>query len=455
MYTLTPLLYRWAAALIVFIVPLQGLRAQAPAQPTAGYGADGTFTATSTSFASTHPSGIGLNVTFYRPTQATGPVPTVFLSHGYGGFIPDAYIELMTHIVSRGYAVVFSPYPAFPTPTNAAIVEGFYDVLWAGFEEAVRRYPQFIDTTRLAFIGHSLGGGATPWVTYKAMVEKGWASQGAAFMPMAPWYSFRMTDAQFAALPGHLKAIVQIYADDATCDHRMGQDQYKALTTVPDSNKALLVVYADSNNGVTLRADHYVPNGTRTPLNLGITDALDFYAIYRIFDALADLAFANSAAARAECLSNGSAQQLFMGQWGNGTPVRPMALGTDALIATFRASQFSSRCDVPLNPRVDKCSQLTAVLPPATPADLRPTIGPNPLMANAATLHLAWAQATTTPLVLQVFDVTGRQLAHTILPAGLTDHPLHMSHWPAGLCWLRLATPDGTAQHSLPVLVAE
>ena len=51
-------------------------------------------------------------------------------------------------------------------------------------------------------------------------------------------------------------------------------------------------------------------------------DGMDYYGVYRIFDALAHYTFAQSQEAKEVALGNGSEKQRFMGTWPDSSPVK-------------------------------------------------------------------------------------------------------------------------------------
>ena len=117
---------------------------------TTGYGAQGNFSVSDESFAS--PLFQSENVHVFRPVEARAPVPVIFFAPGFGNNDPASYRPFINHIVSRGYAVVFSPFQI--VAPGESIYGRRYDTIWAGYEEAVRRYGQSFDLTRVGFIGH-------------------------------------------------------------------------------------------------------------------------------------------------------------------------------------------------------------------------------------------------------------------------------------------------------------
>ncbi|MGL5083581.1 MAG: alpha/beta hydrolase family protein [Microcoleaceae cyanobacterium] len=278
-----------------------------------GYGSFGPYTATQTTFES--PLWKLNQVHVYFPQEATAPVPVVFFAHAYGAIYPKFYGALIQHIVSQGYAVVFSPYQG-----RGADHSTRYQMLWAGFEAAVQKYPDRLDLNRVGFMGHSYGGGAVPAMAYRALVERGWGTQGSFLFIMAPYYSFEIQPEQLQRLPAQTKLLMQVYEEEQINDHRIAIALFNQFNLAA-SEKDYVVVRSDQNADCTLIANHETPasSGLWTTLEV---NGLDYYGVYRLFDALADYTFQGSPGGKAVALGDGSDQQTYMGTWPNGVEVK-------------------------------------------------------------------------------------------------------------------------------------
>ena len=277
-----------------------------------GFGAPGPYGVERIEFA--NPSHAGRHVTGFLPRGVEPPSPTVLFAHANGAEDPDDYRRLISHLVSRGNAVIYASYMI---PFDR--VDERYDALWTGIAEAAARHGERLDLARIGLVGHSFGAGALPWLAQRATLE-GWGAEGAFLLAMAPWYPLRMTDADLAALPAHLKALVLVFEDDRVNDHRIAIDLYGKLG-MPESEKDYLVVRSDRSDGCELPARHSVPQSR----GLAATDdALDAHAIARLVDALAAVAFEDDAAGRVTALGKGSDEQVAMGRWREGRPVKPL-----------------------------------------------------------------------------------------------------------------------------------
>lgn len=290
-------------------------QAQSPFQPIqSGYGANGPFAVTDEKFAS--PLYDRENVHVFRPAGAPAPAPVIFFAPGFANNDPDEYEALINHVVSRGYALVYAPFQIISG--DITLHKKRYDTIFAGFEEAVKRYGSSFDLTRVGYAGHSYGGSALLNLSFRGL-ERGWGKDGLFLFVMAPWYYYEMSLSQFVNFPQHAKVIVQVYEQDGVCDHRVGKEIFERIN-LPASEKDFVMLLREERLGYKLEADHGTPSGSGQ-------DAHDFYGVYRLLDALADYAFAGKQEAKRIALGGGSAEQRFMGLWPDGRPVRELFAG--------------------------------------------------------------------------------------------------------------------------------
>lgn len=342
------------ATLLVFTAGIS-LQAATVPPPTSGYGATGPFGVNVQTFAS--PLLPGSDVSVFLPDGAVGPVPTILFAHGFNGEETDAYLGLLNNLTSQGYGVVFSPY------TNIGANQSLrYLQMGAGFKKAFADFPAQLDSSRIGVVGHSLGGGAVPALTYQGIVDEGWGSNAAFMFAMAPWYSYEISQQQLETFPDHVKMVMQIYDDDRINDHRMAIDIFENIN-IPDSEKDFITVFSDTNDGMTQDANHFTPNGG-APSGLTDFDGLDFYGIHRQLDALADYTFNGSLEGKNVALGNGSDEQIFMGNWPDGTPHTPLSV-TDDPVPQYPESEFVFKWSTPIlrtNPRFGLVPEPTSLV---------------------------------------------------------------------------------------------
>lgn len=239
------------------------------------YGETGPYTMVSESFENSmwRLSDGGVPVTVLLPVERSGPVPVLFFSHGFGGTNWTGYRSLLTHLVSKGFGVVYSPYPIMKANTAER-----YQTLWNGFQKAAEYYATQFNLQKVGFLGHSFGAGATPAMAWKGLVEKGWGTEGAFLFIMAPWYSYEISDTQLETFPKHVNMIIQVYNEDNDNDHRMAIDIFTNIA-IPDSRRAYYNVVEGS-----FEAGHSVPSDRQN-------NDLDRLAVRKPLDALIDYSF--------------------------------------------------------------------------------------------------------------------------------------------------------------------
>lgn len=216
---------------------------------------------------------LGRKVQVLYPIEISSELPGLFFSHGFGATRWKHYESLITHLVSNGFVVVYSPYPWF-----GKTVAEKYDIMWNGFLEATIRFSGRLDLSKVGFLGHSFGAGAVPSMAWRGLVEEGWGSEASFLFIMAAWYCHDVDDAKMSNFPNETNLIIQAYNEDTICDHRMGIDIYNNIA-IPLPRKS----YYNIVDGI-YEADHAVPSDRK------IND-LGQLAVKKPLDALMDFTF--------------------------------------------------------------------------------------------------------------------------------------------------------------------
>lgn len=320
--------------------PIQG-----PIQkPVSGYGSDGKYEVAEINF--TNPEYNETQVSVFYPKGSLTPRPAIFFSHPYGGEHKSYNIELYNFVAKKGYVIVFVPYK-----TLDATVEHRYQTLWEGFMKAANDYPNIIDTKKVGFMGHSFGGGATIDLAFKAFTENGWGENGRFIFTMAPWYSYNWgssltTEQQLQEFPANTKMITQVYDEDDINDHRLAIDIFKHIN-IPASEKDYIYFRSSVVAGYDYRTDHVMPTSRKA------YDALDYYGVYRLLDAMIDYSFNGNTKAKDIALGNGSPAQVTMPSY-NGQAMAPLEV-TDNPSSKYPQNKYQFQCSSLSNPRSGYC----------------------------------------------------------------------------------------------------
>src|SRR5512133_163233 len=287
-------------------------------------------------------------VYFFRPdTVTTKKWPVVVLLHGYTGQDYTFFEPYISHLASRGLAVLYPTYPKLPVASSTSRVDEKLTIIKSGIELLYERFGDMLDTTRVGVQGQSFGGGMVPAIGYHLLSQRGWGSNGAYLYMTAPWYCSGINSDQLASLPQHTKMVTMIFDDDRINDHAISVDIYNSIK-LPLESKNFVTLYSDSIDNMVMRADHYVPYGTHYVY--GQENYLDFYGVYRFGDALAAYSFYGSEEGKAVALGDGNDAQCFMGKRIDNTLVR-QARVTRTPVAMHPQEDYFYPWDNSLNPR--------------------------------------------------------------------------------------------------------
>lgn len=353
-------------------------------KPTTGYGSDGSHAVAVETF--TNPNFTGHTINIYHPADVNTAVPTIFYSHAYGGNDPENIIGVLNFIASKGYAVVFVPYQTLATVT----VPERYANLIAGFRKAAHDYSNIIDTTKVGFLGHSFGGAASFGISHELFTIDRWGENGRFIYALAQWYAYNLSPDDLTSYPENTKVLFEIFKDDSSNDHRMAADIFNHIT-VPASEKDFLLVPSSTVNGYAYSSEHNLPNTSAA------FDALDYYAYYRLLDALIDYSFNENIAGKNIALGHGSPEQISMpGEMADLVQYnRPVIL--------YPQGNYQFPCDnEDENPRVDYCAETAGV------NDF--TGNTISLYPNPAKDHLFIETSTATTLKVTIHNNLGQQI---------------------------------------------
>jgi len=285
----------------------------------------------------------------------------VVFTHGWGAVKPDNYLAWIQHLVRKGAIVVFPRYqenlrvkPETFTPHAVAGVR--QAVAWLA---ADKNLPQ-PDAARWATVGHSAGGVLAANLAVE--LPKAGLPAPKAVMSVEPGITqgkqgtlLPLSDLSKIAPTTLLLALCG--EDDALVGDHDARRVYNESTAVPAPQKDLLQLCSDDHGEPALVATHrapaapapgYEPPKREAPkgflkkriakkaaerlaergldLNASskepaVTNALDYYGTWKLFDALCAAAFENKF--REVALGGGPAQ-LDMGRWSDGTAVKPL-----------------------------------------------------------------------------------------------------------------------------------
>lgn len=257
------------------------------------------------------------------PAPKTAPV--IVFNHGWLAMHPRVYRAWIDHLVRRGNVVIYPRYQDGVLTPPRTFVDNAVTAVTAALAELRRPGRVAPDTGRLAVVGHSAGGGVS--VGMAARAAKAGLPKPRALMAVQPWRgrAGRMAvypAADYKKIPAEIRMLVVVGDADRVVGERSAVEIFRSLRQVPAAHKDYITVNTDRRGRPPLVAGHMSPCAFP-----GGADALDYYAYWRLFDALCACAFDGTHADIA--LGGGSAAQTDMGRWSDGTPVKRLTVTDD------------------------------------------------------------------------------------------------------------------------------
>lgn len=367
-----------------------------PTQPTTGPGSNNPVHSGVTPF----DFGTNKNADGFWIYEPNGPVPdsanVVVFIHGWGETNLKFYGAFIDRIVRAGNIVICPRYQKV-VGTN---YETYTDSCARGIQRALvelqqpghvkpRLYNYFV-------LGHSMGGVLTANMTTKYAyynIPKPLAAF--SMQPGADIATLLLPD--YSGFPADVKYLIAVGEDDAIVDSTAGKKLFAQTTAVPTSHKNLVWHYADSHGTPALTASHMEPcsiNNTYdngevnivTLVSSGTTDAVDFYCYWKLWDALVDCALNGQ---NCDVAFGDTPAQRFMGNWSDGTPVRPLLVIPSAA---------SSAVDEVRN-------------------EIKVGVFPNPATGGSFQIQVSTTEGNP---VFELFDISGRKIIEQKISSSIT-----------------------------------
>jgi acetyl esterase/lipase len=263
-----------------------------------------------------------------EPTPKSAPV--VVFNHGWMGIKPAAYEGWVNHLVRRGHIVIYPRYQRGAATLPLTFTRNAIDAVKRALVELKKEEHVRPDLERFAIVGHSAGGAIS--ADMAALASKEGLPAPKALMITTPGRgmvnarSRFFPPADYRYIPRDIYALVMVAEHDLVVGDGSAKDIYRGLSHVDPERRDYITVLTDRHGSPPLPADHPSPCSPLRP-HLIITgrriNAIDYYAYWRLCDALLDVAF--HGADPKHCLGN-TPEQRFMGRWSDGTPVKELVV---------------------------------------------------------------------------------------------------------------------------------
>jgi hypothetical protein len=231
----------------------------------------------------------------------------------------------MAHIARKGHTVIWALYD-----------DGLINTwTWSGnvskvIQDAISRLngaafvkPQTDASGRLDFaiVGHSAGAYVGAGVAARS--TRWWLKlpKPKALLLVAPGGKGLIPTDDLTLVDPSTKIVITAGEDDDTVCNITANQLWDKFSAIPDANRDYLLVRSDNRGQPQQIANHYFINTTGR-LDTAAVDARDYFVSFKLSIALLDCAFRNTNCSIA--VGGGSADQVFMGNWSDGVPMKPM-----------------------------------------------------------------------------------------------------------------------------------
>jgi hypothetical protein len=246
----------------------------------------------------------------------------LYLSGCCGNFpwpTPEEVDPWLSHLSRQGYVVV-APVWSIDKPTMEAAVVEFQARLREALAELEQPGHVAVDIAQFVMLGYSWGGGMA--VTYLSTPAEGLPVPRALFLN-APFCG-DCADVRKAnlELPDGMKALVLAYEDDTVSFVDQPREFYRALTSLPATDRDFVLMASDALGEPALIADHETAY-------LDV-NAADWFGVWKLSDALFACALRGE---WCEYALGDTPEQRSMGQWSDGVAVTELRVFDDPGIA--------------------------------------------------------------------------------------------------------------------------
>ncbi len=267
----------------------------------------------------------------YEPaTPKLTSAPVIIFNHGFAAIFPELYQGWIEHLVRKGNIIIYPQYQDVLTPSEDFTPNAINATKNAlkELETGVHVRPQL---DKIAIVGHSAGGIIS--INMAALASSEGLPQPKAVFCVEPGTDETRKNKSMvdvSKVPRDTLILTLAGADDQIVGNEFSQIIIRNTSQVPLENKDYILMLSDNHGKPALIADHIMPLSVKIEffiLNLNLmTNAMDYYGTWKLFDGLYEAAFYNRN--REYALGNTS-QQRYMGLWGDGTPVKELIVNNN------------------------------------------------------------------------------------------------------------------------------
>ncbi len=258
--------------------------------------------------------------------------PVVLFLHGYQALDPQGYEKWINHIVRKGYVVVWVQYDR-----GNAMPWGYLGHAMVTWRHALRRLDTFWWEDHVlpekdenweiktAVVGHSAGGFLAANVAVRATDPAEEIPLPRAVVSIEPGGLRMIPKEDFSRIDPGTKLVVMVADEDEVVCKGTARTLWAETSQIADEDRDFLLSLSDSYGYPEQLANHFFPNTSGwgdTTWGFGGVDARDYSITYKLSVGLLNCTFRGIQCPYA--LGHGSPEQVDMGTWSDGVPIRPL-----------------------------------------------------------------------------------------------------------------------------------
>ena len=263
--------------------------------------------------------------------------PIVIFMHGYGAYNPAVYGKWIDHLVKKGNIVIFPRYQKnLFSPTPDEFVANSLTGIRSALDTLCNGDHVVPDTSGVTMVGHSFGGAIianilATWNDFDIPKPE------AAFLASPGTGPFKFALESYETIPADIKLLVMVSDGDKTVGDEFGIKVFETATNTPERN--LLRQVEDNYGDPAITHGHNESYSVYEKFDNGdhgfswqrakssSYDPVDYFGYWKLMDGLIDCVRTGT---NCEYAFGGTPEQTYLGEWSDGTPIKPLQVSVPA-----------------------------------------------------------------------------------------------------------------------------
>lgn len=266
-----------------------------------------------------------------------GPAPVVVFCHGWMSTNPGLYGAWIAHLTRRGHVVI---YPRYQDDWSTPPADFLPNALEAVRDALVvlETAPGHVrpDRSRFVLVGHSAGGNLAAQLA--ALASELGLPEPKALACILPGEVLPAAGPDFGLIPSTTALVVAACEEDMIVGDGRARQIFLGASAIADDHKEFILLRSDRKADPPLVADHaaatgglgWLDNGEgpfrALQMDLATVDRLDTAVLWKAVDLAIEAGFNGK---KLDDLTMRGARFQFLGQRGDGLPIRPPLVDDD------------------------------------------------------------------------------------------------------------------------------